>query len=83
MPPDTCPQDHHAGSVAGLIECQIQGEAPAREGVRENGQPRPPERATGVGADDFNVQLSVVYVANLQGTIAMARRGGLQLKIEF
>ena len=36
-----------------------------------------------MGADDFNIQLSMVDVADLEGAVSMARRGGLQLEIEI
>ena len=53
------------------------------ESVGENRQPRSPEWTACQRADDFNVHLGMVDVADLKGAIPMARRGWLQLEIEF
>ena len=82
MASNTVAQNHHAGPVTGLIECEVESETAAGECVDQNGQPRPPEWAAGVGADNLNVQFCVIDVTNLKRAVAVTGSSRLQLKIE-
>ena len=79
---NTITQNHHARSVAGFVECEIKGKTAARKGIRENRHPRPPERTACLGANDFNVQLRVIDVSDLEGAVPVARRSPFQLEVE-
>jgi hypothetical protein len=35
-----------------------------------------------MGANDFNVQLGVIDVSDLEGAVSVARRGSFQLEVE-
>ena len=82
MASNTVAQNHHAGPVTRRIECQIEGETAAGECVDQNGHPRPPEWAAGVGANDLNVQFRVINVTNLEWAVTVTGSSRLQLKIE-
>src|ERR1035437_3106001 len=78
---DALAQNHHAGAIARRIEREICGQYPATVGVNQDGQPRSAQPAPSPRADEFNIQFSMVDVANLKRPISMP--GCLQLKFQI
>jgi hypothetical protein len=79
---DAISHNHHAGSVTRLIEGQVERKAPPGKRVGEDRHPWTAKWATSLRANDLYVQLRVIDVANLKGTISVARRFQFQLVIE-
>lgn len=82
VPRDTIPQNHHAGSVTRLIECQVKRETPSGKRIGEDRHPWSAKGSASLGTNNFHVQLSMVDMADLKRTIAMTRRRQLEFVIE-
>ncbi len=77
-----CPQHEHAGAIAGRVEAEGESQEAPRKGVREEGRPGASEVAPGARADQLDIELGVVDVADLERPIPMARGGWRQFPVE-
>ena len=75
-------QNHHARAVAGRIEGEVDGQQPPGKGVDEKGRPGTTQIPPGARANELDVQLGVVDVADLERPIPMPGCGELQFPVE-
>src|SRR5215472_14392590 len=78
IPPDTLPQQHHAGTVARRIKREIDCEQPPRKRIHQKRGPGPTERTTSARADQFYIKFGMVEVPDFEWSITMFGSCSLQ-----
>ena len=66
-------QNHHAGAVAGWIKGKHDRQQTTRESVGQQGQPGTAKVTTRLRADKLDIKFGVIDVADVIGTVPMAR----------
>jgi len=75
VPMDALAHDHHAGSVARLVEGQIYCQLTPGKGIGEKGCPGPAKMMPRARVNEFHVKGCVIDMYDLKWTVAVPRQG--------